>query len=82
MNNKIKFLEIVLSDLVSERDTLELDLNNVVNTSYEKTNDKKKKFVTILENIVKVNNKIKILTEYLTELSTTSDEMMVSNNKK
>ena len=82
MNNKIKFLEIVLSDLVSERDTLELDLNNVVNTSYEKTNDKKNKFVTILENIVKVNNKIKILTEYLTELSTTSDEMMVSNNKK
>ena len=37
MNQKIKFLEIVLSDLISERDTLEMDLNYILN------NDKKNK---------------------------------------
>ena len=31
MNQKVKFLELVLSDLVSERDTLEMDLNEVLN---------------------------------------------------
>ena len=32
MNNKVKFLELVLADLVSVRDTLEMDLNEVLNT--------------------------------------------------
>ena len=31
MNNKIKFLEILLADLVAKRDTLELDLNIILN---------------------------------------------------
>ena len=31
MNTKVKFLQIMLSDLVSERDTLELELNRVLN---------------------------------------------------
>ena len=67
MNNKIKFLEIVLSDLVSERDTLEIDLNNVLNANKNKTNDKKNEFKEVLQEIVNVNNKIKTMTEYLTE---------------
>lgn len=67
MNNKIKFLEIVLSDLISERDTLELDLNNILNNNVEKTRNKKKKFKKVLQDIVDVNNKIKTMSEYLTE---------------
>jgi len=41
MNNKIKFLEIVLADLVSERDMFELDLNDILNVSNKKTKEKK-----------------------------------------
>ena len=48
MNNKIKFLEIVLSDLISERDTLEMDLNYVLNNNVGKTKDKIKKATGML----------------------------------
>jgi flagellar biosynthesis chaperone FliJ len=77
MNNKIKFLEIVLSDLISERDTLEMDLNNILNNNVEKTNDKKKKFKEVLQEIVNVNNKIKTMTGYLTEYSVETNDKKV-----
>lgn len=78
MNSKIKFLEIVLSDLISERDTLEIDLNYVLNNNVGKTKDKKKRFKEVLQDIVNVNNKIKTMTEYLTEYSVeTNDEKVV-----
>jgi len=69
MNNKIKFLEIVLSDLISERDTLEMDLNYVLNTSSVEAKKRKKNFNKILESIVNVNNKINTLTEYLAQIT-------------
>jgi len=69
MNNKIKFLEIVLSDLISERDTLEMDLNYVLNNSSVEAKKRKKKFNKILESIVNVNNKINTLTEYLAQIT-------------
>ena len=75
MNNKVKFLEIVLSDLVSERDTFELDLNNILNSSqFKNIKLQKKEFVTILGHIVETNNKIKTLSEYLTQLTPLTDE--------
>lgn len=78
MNSKIKFLEIVLSDLISERDTLEIDLNYVLNNNVGKTKDKKNRFKKVLQEIVNVNNKIKTMTEYLTEYSVeTNDEKVV-----
>ena len=77
MNNKIKFLEIVLSDLISERDTLEMDLNNILNEKVEKTNNKKKKFKKVLQEIVNINNKIKTMTEYLTEYSVETNDKKV-----
>ena len=69
MNNKIKFLELVLADLVSERDTLELDLNDILNVSNKKTKEKKVDFNEVLGEIVIVNNKIKTLSDYLTQLT-------------
>jgi len=69
MNNKIKFLEIVLSDLISERDTLEMDLNYVLNNSSVEAKKRKKNFNKILESIVNVNNKINTLTEYLAQIT-------------
>ena len=69
MNNKIKFLELVLADLVSERDTLELDLNEILNVSNKKTKEKKIEFNEVLGEIVVVNNKIKTLSDYLTQLT-------------
>ena len=51
MNNNIKFLEIVLSDLISERDTLEIDLNYVLNNNVGKTKNKKKRFKKVLQEI-------------------------------
>tara|TARA_R110000824_G_scaffold178720_1_gene358539 strand:+ start:1300 stop:1548 length:249 start_codon:yes stop_codon:yes gene_type:complete len=69
MNTRVKFLELVLSDLVSERDTLEMDLNFVLNNNEKKTKDRKKEFNKVLEEIVVTNNKIKTLSEYMTTLT-------------
>jgi hypothetical protein len=72
MNNKIKFLEIVLSDLISERDTLELDLNYILNNFSVEARERKEKFNNILNSIVNVNNKINTLTEYLAQITATN----------
>jgi len=69
MNNKVKFLELVLADLVSVRDTLEMDLNEVLNTSRKKTQTKKDEFIDVLGAIVDANNKIKTLSDYLTQIT-------------
>lgn len=69
MNNKIKFLEIVLADLVSQRDTVEMDLNITLNSLSTKTKDKKTEFISVLDEIVNINNKIQTLSEYLAQLN-------------
>ncbi len=83
MNQKIKFLELVLSDLVSERDTLEMDLNEVLNSPRKKTQTKKDEFKNVLGSIVETNNKIKTLTEYLStpDLQYNEGEKGSNNNK-
>jgi hypothetical protein len=69
MNQKIKFLEIMLSDLVSERDTLEIDLNFILNNDNKRTKERKVEFVDVLGYIVEINNKIKTLSEYISLLT-------------
>ena len=81
MNNKVKFLELVLADLVSERDTLEMDLNEVLNTTRKKTQTKKDDFVDVLGSIVNTNNKIKTLSDYLSQLSQPQFEEEKIENK-
>jgi len=78
MNKKIRLLEILLSELVSERDTLEMDLNNILNGTYKTTQKQKEKFSLVLEKIVNVNNKIKTLSEYLTQISTPQTDLTES----
>ena len=78
MNQKVKFLELVLSDLVSERDTLEMDLNYILNNVSERTNKRKKEFTDILGDIVDTNNKIKTLSEYLS--TPDLQEEVIDNN--
>ena len=84
MNNKIQFLELVLSDLVSERDTSEMDLNHILNNSEKRTKEKKNEFKEILGSIVDINNKIKTLSEYLTQITTpeVEDKIVPQNNNK
>lgn len=65
MNTKIKFLQIVLSDLISRRDTLELDLNRVLNDDNLRTEGKKIDFDILLSSITVTNNKIQMLSEYM-----------------
>jgi hypothetical protein len=65
MNTKIKFLQIVLSDLISKRDTLELDLNRVLNDDNLRTEGKKIDFDILLSSITVTNNKIQMLSEYM-----------------
>jgi hypothetical protein len=65
MNTKLKFLQIVLSDLISKRDTLELDLNRVLNDDSMITENKKTEFDYILSTITVTNNKIQMLSEYM-----------------
>jgi hypothetical protein len=69
MNTKIKFLEIVLSDLISQRDTYELELNRILNKEKNfllKKND----FDSVLSDITVTNSKIRMLSEYLGTLGT------------
>jgi hypothetical protein len=58
-----------LSDLISERDTLEIDLNYTLNNLSVEARERKEKFTKILESIVNVNNKINTLTEYLAQIT-------------
>ena len=81
MNNKVKFLELVLADLVSDRDTLEMDLNEILNTTRKKTQTKKDEFVDVLGSIVNTNNKIKTLSDYLSQLNQSQFEEEKIENK-
>jgi len=74
MNQKVKFLELVLSDLVSERDTLEIDLNYILNSIDKRTKEKKIEFTDTLGYIVDINNKIKTLSEYIATLTPQKEE--------
>ena len=80
MNTKIKFLEIVLSDLVSQRDTFELELSRILNNNDEKISVKKEEFQKVLTQITITNNKIQMLSDYLTTLSNIEGKTENNNN--
>lgn len=69
MNTKVKFLQIMLSDLVSERDTLEIELNRVLNDVESPIVHKKINFDKLLGDISLTNNKINMLSEYMGSLN-------------
>ncbi len=79
MNTKIKFLEIVLSDLVSQRDTFELELNRIINND-EKISVKKVDFESVLTQITITNSKKQTLSDYLTTLSNLESKTENNNN--
>lgn len=74
MNNKLKFLEIMLSDLVSERDTVEMELNRVLNDETKPTIHRKIDFDELLGRVSESNNKIKTLSEYMGTLNEKNPE--------
>ena len=74
MNNKLKFLEIMLSDLVSERDTVEMELNRVLNDETKPTIHRKIDFDELLGRVSESNNKIKTLSEYMGTLNEKTPE--------
>lgn len=80
MNAKIKFLEVVLSDLVSHRDTLELELNRILNNEDSPVIHKKIDFGDVLGKISENNNKIQILSEYLNSLANIGVNTENNNN--
>jgi len=69
MNTKVKILQIMLSDLVSERDTLEIELNRVLNNVESPIVHKKIDFDKLLGDISLTNNKINMLSEYMGSLN-------------
>lgn len=77
MNSKVKFLQIMLSDLISHRDTLELELNRVLNETNTTITFKKIDFDKVLGEISENNNKIQILSEYLSSLEVSEE---INNN--
>ena len=77
MNNKLKFLEIMLSDLVSKRDTLELELNRILNDETPTIIHRKIDFDNVLNSITMTNSKIKTLSEYM---GTLVDPELNNNN--
>ena len=78
MNSRLKFLQIVLSDLISKRYTLELDLNRVLNDEKTQTDNKKTEFDFILSTITVTNNKIQMLSEYMSVFN----NMDINNNNE
>jgi len=67
MNTKVKFLEIMLSDLISQRDTLELELNRVLNSD-DKVIHKKIDFDKLLGEITETNSKISLLSDFMSNM--------------
>ena len=59
----------MLSDLVSERDTLELDLNRILNDVEKPRIHKKIDFDKLLSKISKTNSKINMLSDYMGSLN-------------
>jgi hypothetical protein len=81
MNNKVKFLQIVMADLISQRDTLEIDLNIILNNNtYESTKIKKKDFDNVLTQLTETNNKITVMSDYLTQVNTPTPDKMETEN--
>jgi hypothetical protein len=66
----------MLSDLISERDSLELDINRILNDETKPTIHKKIDFDNLLGKISETNSKINMLSEYMGSLN--NDE---NNNK-
>lgn len=58
----------MLSDSVSYRDTLEMELNRLLNEENKSIIHKKIDFDKTLGDIVLTNNKIKTLSEYMTSI--------------
>ncbi len=77
MNTKVKFLEIMLSDLISERDSLELELNRILNDDNPPIIHKKMDFDKTLNSITITNSKIKTLSEYMGNIM----DPEINNNK-
>ena len=67
MNSKVKFLEIMLSDLISHRDTLELELNRVLNSD-DTIIHKKMDFDKLLGEITETNSKISLLSDFMSNM--------------
>jgi len=80
MNTKIKFLQIILSDLISKRDTLELELNRVLNSDESPIVEKKTEFEDILGDITITNNKIQMLSDYMSSFNKVDDNENNNNN--
>jgi hypothetical protein len=79
MNGKVKFLQIVMSELITKRDTLEMDLNLILNNEiYKNSEDKKKDFDLMLTQLAQTNNKITVMSEYLTQVNTPEPNKMES----
>ncbi len=79
MNGKVKFLQIVMSELITKRDTLEMDLNLILNNEiYKNTENKKKDFDLVLTQLTETNNKITVMSEYLTQVNTPEPNKMES----
>ena len=67
----------MLSDLVSHRDTMEMELNRVLNDETPPLIQKKIDFDKLLGDITMTNNKIKTLSEYM---GTLMDPELNNNN--
>ena len=74
METKIKFLEIMLSDMLSHRDTLELELNRVLNDNNSIILHKKIDFEKVLGEITETNNKISLLSDFMTNIVQTNNK--------
>ena len=81
MNYIVKFLQIVMAELISKRDTLEIDFNIILNNNtYASTTLKKEDFDNVLTQLTETNNKITVMSDYLTQVNTPTPDKMEKEN--
>ncbi len=68
----------MLSDLISHRDTLEMELNRILNETNISTINKKIDFDKVLGEISENNHKIQVLSDYLSSLNISEE---INNNE-
>jgi hypothetical protein len=68
MNTQIRILEIILAELIGERDLKEMEFNKTLNDSTNTPTDVKNILMNQLSALSHCNRQIELLTDYVTQI--------------
>ena len=73
MNTQIRILEIILAELIGERDLKEMDFNKTLNDNENSPADVKAILMNQLSALSHCNRQIELLTDYITQIRSQID---------